>query len=45
MFALPNDSNSSQALGWSSKLNYEDIDHGQLNPQMCNLCVMEIYDI
>jgi len=38
------DSCSSEASGWSNKLSFQDIDHGQSDPQMCSMYAAEIYE-
>ncbi len=44
LFGLPDDSSSSEASGWSNKLRFQDIDHGQSDPQMCSMYAAEIYE-
>jgi len=38
------DYSSSEASGWSCKLSFQDIDHGQTDPQMCSMYAAEIYE-
>jgi type III secretory pathway component EscV len=44
VLCLPDDSSSSEASGWSNKLSFQDIDHGQSDPQMCSMYAAEIYE-
>lgn len=41
---LSDDYSSSEASGWSCKLSFQDIDHGQTDPQMCSMYAAEIYE-
>ncbi|KAH9545560.1 hypothetical protein CY35_12G054000 [Sphagnum magellanicum] len=38
------DSSSTESSGWSNKLSFQDIDHGQSDPQMCSMYAAEIYE-